>query len=174
MSDTTPTDDSPRTSAAPLTGIARWERWATLAAIVLAAIAAIYLYVMLFSEHEVCYGLSASKLLCQPLDAAAFGRATVVWGYLAVLFGATALGAWWHAGATEPSARSAAYGLTVTSWVVLIGILIPGVAGSGLYLLPAGLAITAAVVLATIKFFQDFRSASRATREQAVSGQAER
>jgi hypothetical protein len=166
MSQSTQSGDVTAPGGAPaLSRLARAERITTIVAVVLAAAAAIFLYVTLFSEHEVCYGLGANHLLCQPLDATAVARATVVWGYLGVLFAATAFGAWWHAGAVERSAQSAAFGLTATSWLVLIGIIVPSISGAGLYLLPAGIAITAAAVIATVKFFQDLR-ASRAAGNQ--------
>src|SRR5579859_2812692 len=71
--------------------------------------------------------------------------------------GATA-GAFWHTRATEPGARSTAYGLLVSCVVVLIGIIVPAISGAGLFLLPATLVITVAAVLGTIKFIQDFRA----------------
>lgn len=168
MSETTQADETSPTPSTPLSSVARWERWTTIAAIILTAIAAIYLYVTLFSAHEVCYGLSARKLLCQPLGPAALETSITVWGYLTLLFGATAIGTWWHAGATEPSQSSTAYGLAVTSWLVLILMIIPAVTGSGLYLIPASVASTASVVLATVKFFQDFQAGRAAERAQAA------
>ncbi|MGH2503899.1 MAG: hypothetical protein ACRDID_15420 [Ktedonobacterales bacterium] len=168
MSQISQTDDAaPQAGAAvPLSGLARAERLTTIAAIALAVIAAIFLYVSLFTEHEVCYGLRADHLQCQPLDVVAAERAALVLLYPGVLFAAAALGAFWHARATEPSSRSTAYGLTVSSVVVLIGIIVPALAGAGLYLLPATAVITATAVIATVKFIQDFR-AGRAQRASA-------
>ncbi|HEU0027674.1 MAG TPA: hypothetical protein VFQ25_11210 [Ktedonobacterales bacterium] len=145
-------------ASAMMNGLARAERITTIVAIVLAAAAAIYLLVTLLTEHEVCYGMRADRLLCQPVDAVAAQRAALVLLYPGVLFAAAAAAAFWQTRATDPGARSTAYGLLVTSVAVLIGIVVPALAGAGLFLAPATLAITVAAVLGTIKFVQDFRA----------------
>ena len=159
MSQMTQTNSAPQASApAIMTRLARAERITTIVAIVLGAAAAIYLLVTLLTEHEVCYGMRADRLLCQPVDAVAAERAALVLLYPGVLFAAAAVAAFWQTRATEPGARSTAYGLLVTSVVVLIGIVVPALAGAGLFLAPATLAITVAAVFGTIKFIQDYRA----------------
>ena len=159
MSQMTQTNPAPQAGAAPvLSGLARAERIATIVASVLGVVAAIYLLVTLLTEHEVCYGLQANRLLCQPVDVIAAERAALVLLYPGVLFVGATAGAFWHTRATDPSARSTAYGLLVSCVVVLIGIIVPAIAGAGLFLLPATLVITVAAVLGTIKFIQDFRA----------------
>ena len=164
MSLMTQTNPSPPAGAAPmLSGLARAERIVTIVASVLGVAAAIYLLVTLLTEHEVCYGLQANRLICQPVDVIAAERAALVLLYPGVLFFGAAAGAFWHTRATDPGARSTAYGLLVSSVVVLIGIVVPAIAGAGLFLLPATLAITLAAVLGTIKFFQDYRAGRAAS-----------
>ncbi len=163
MPQLTQSNSTPQTGATPaLSGLVRAERIVTVIAIVLGAAAAIYLLVSLLTTHEVCYGMRADHLLCQPMDALAMERAFLTLLYPAVLFVAAAAGAFWQTRATDSGARSTAYGLLVTSVVVLIGIIVPALASAGLFLAPATIAITVAAVLGTIKFFQDYR-ASRAS-----------
>ncbi len=165
MSQLTQSDPAPQTGATPmLSGLARAERITTIIAIILGAAAAIYLLVTLLTEHEVCYGLSADRLLCQPVDVVAAERAALVLLYPGILFVGAAVGAFWHTRATDPGARSAGYGLLVSSVVVLIGIVVPALSGAGLFLAPATLVITVTAILGTIKFIQDFR-AGRASDE---------
>lgn len=159
MSQLTQSDPAPQADVAPvMSGLARAERIVTIIATVLAAAAAIYLLVTLLTEHEVCYGLGADRLLCQPVDTVAAERAALVLLYPGILFVGAAAGAFWHTRAVEPGARNTAYGLFVSSVVVLIGIVIPAIAGAGFFLLPATLVITVAAVLATVKFVQDYRA----------------
>jgi hypothetical protein len=165
MSQMTQTNPTPQAGAPSMMNrLARAERITTIVAIILGVAAAIYLLVTLLTEHEVCYGMRADRLLCQPVDAVAAERAALVLLYPGVLFAAAAVAAFWQTRAIEPGARSTAYGLLVTSVVVLIGIVVPALAGAGLFLAPATLAITVAAVLGTIKFIQDYR-AGRATGE---------
>jgi hypothetical protein len=165
MSQLTQSDHTSQAGPAPaISGIARAERITTIAAIVLAVAAAIYLLVTLLMEHEVCYGMSADRLLCQPADAVAIERAALVLLYPGVLFVGAAVGAFWHTKATEPSARNTAYGLLVTSVAVLILIVAPALLGAGLFLAPATLVITITAILGTIKFIQDFQSGRAAER----------
>lgn len=162
-------------STPTMSRIARAERITTIVAIGLAVVASIFLYVSLFTDHVVCYGMRADHLLCQPVDALAAARSALALMYPGVLFAAAALGVFWHTRATEPSSRSTAFGLTVSSIVVLIGIIIPALAGAGLYLLPATVVMTVAGVIATVKFFQDYRagkSAEAAADAGAASEQA--
>jgi hypothetical protein len=159
MSQMTQTNPAPQAGApAIITRLARAERITTIVAIVLGVAASIYLLVTLLTEHEVCYGMRADRLLCQPVDAVAAERAALVLLYPGVLFAAAAVAAFWQTRTAEPGARNTAYGLLVSSVVVLIGIIVPALAGAGLFLAPATLAITVAAVLGTIKFIQDYRA----------------
>ena len=158
MSDVSPSEPASPASAAPLSRLARAERIVTLIALALGVLAAIYLMVTLLSEHEVCYGMQANSLLCKPVDAGAAGWALLILLYPAVLLAAAAAGAWWQTRAVDPGAQSTAYGLLVTSALVLIGIVLPAVATAGFFLAPATIAITVAGVLGTIKFAQDYRA----------------
>lgn len=171
MSDMTQSNPTSQTDAArAMSGLARAERIVTVIAIALAAAAAIYLLVTLLTEHEVCYGMRADRLLCQPVDAVAAERAALVLLYPGVLFVGAAVGAFWQTRATEPGARSTAYGLLATSVVVLIGIVVPAFAGAGLFLAPATLVITVAAILGTIDFIQDFRARRPWSRPEDGSG----
>lgn len=144
-------------ATSPLMRIARAERIMTNIAVALADAAALYLLASLLSAHEVCYGMRAGRLLCQPVDAIAAARAALVLLYPGVLFVGAVVGAFWQ---TRPdvSSEGTAYGLLVSCVVVLIGIVAPAVFGAGLFLVPATVAITIAAILGTIKFIQDYRS----------------
>lgn len=134
------------------------QRILTYIAIALAAIAAAYLLFTLLSEHEVCYGMQSDKLLCQPVDAVAAARGALVLLFPGILFVASAVGSLWHLRATTPDARSAAYGLHVTSVIVLIGIIVPALAGAGFFLAPATTLMAIVAIIATVKFIRDWRA----------------
>lgn len=158
MSGISPSEPALPASAAPLSRLARAERITTIIALALGALAAIYLMVTLLAEHEVCYGMQANGLFCRPADAGAAGWALLILLYPGVLLAGAAAGAWWQTRAVEPSARSTAFGLLVSSVVVLIGIVLPAVATAGFFLVPATFAMTVVGVLGTIKFAQDLRA----------------
>lgn len=142
----------------PMRRIADAERILTYIAVALAAVAAAYLLFMLFSQHETCYGMQADRLLCQPVDAVAAARSALVLLFPGVLMVGAAAGALWHSRAQAPDARSAAYGLLVTSALLFVGIIIPAMSGAGLFLAPAALVISIVTVLATIKFLSEWRA----------------
>lgn len=149
MSDTTQSTQMRRVSGA--------ERMLTYVSLALAVLAAAYLLFMLFSEHQTCYGMQADKLLCQPVDAVAAARSALVLMFPGVLFAGAAAGALWQTRATAPDARNTAFGLLVTSTLMLIGIVIPALAGAGFFLAPATLLMTVVAILGTVKFVQDWR-----------------
>ena len=99
-------------------------------------------------------------------------RAFLTLLYPGVLFVGAAAGAFWQTRATDPGARSTAFGLLVSSVLVLIGIIVPDLAGAGLFLAPATLVITVAAVLGTIKFIQDFRGGRRHRQITLAPGRA--
>lgn len=142
--------------------IAQIERILTYLTIALAIGAAIYLAVTLFSDHEVCYGMQSTKLLCQPVDAVATERAALVMMYPAVLFFGGCAAGIWQTRAVEPSARSTAYGLLVTCALMLLGIILPAVTTSGFFFLPGTAALTAVAIVGTVKFVRDWRLGARA------------
>ncbi|HEX9038368.1 MAG TPA: hypothetical protein VF808_15405 [Ktedonobacterales bacterium] len=157
MSDNPPLESEPA-AVVSRSRLARAERVVTIIAVGLAAIAAVYLLVTLLSEHEVCYGMTASHLLCQQVDVTAAERAALVLMYPGVLFVGAAAGAFWHTRAVEPGARSTAFGLLASCAVVLVGIVVPAVSGAGFFLLPATIAMSVAAILGAVKFGQDFRA----------------
>lgn len=134
------------------------ERILTYVAVTLAALAAAYLLFTLLSEHEVCYGMQADKLLCQPVDGIAAARGALVLLFPGILFVGAAVGALWQTRATTPDARSTAFGLLVSSTVVLIGIVVPALAGAGFFLAPATALMTVVALLGTVKFVLDWRT----------------
>ncbi|MDE3231507.1 MAG: hypothetical protein KGO05_16635 [Chloroflexota bacterium] len=138
--------------------LAQAQRILTYLAVALAAIAAAYLLFTLLSEHEVCYGMRADKLLCQPVDAMAAARGALVLLFPGVLMVGAAVGALWGLNAKAPDHRSTAYGLLVTSDVVLIGIVAPALDGAGFFLVPATVVMTIVAILATIAFIHDWRA----------------
>lgn len=171
MSDMSPLSsfepDAP-SSRAPLTRLARAERIITLIALALGALAAVYLLAPLLTEHEICYGMQANKIICQPVDAVSAGRALLILLYPSVLLVAAAAGAWWQTHATEPSARSTAFGLLASSALVLIGIVLPAIATAGFFLVPATVAMTVAGILGAIKFTQEYLAGRAAERESSA------
>jgi hypothetical protein len=134
------------------------ERILTYVSVALAVVAAAYLLFTLLSEHEVCYGMQADKLLCQPVDAIAAARGALVLMFPGVLFIGAAAGALWQTRASAPDARNTAFGLLVTSTLLLIGIVVPALAGAGFFLAPATLLMTVVAILGTVKFVQDWRT----------------
>jgi tellurite resistance protein TehA-like permease len=134
------------------------ERILTYIAIALAAMAAAYLLFTLLSEHETCYGMQAGKLLCQPVDALAAARGALVLLFPGVLFVGAAVGALWQTRAKAPDARSTAFGLLVTSALLLVGIIMPALSGAGLFLAPAAALMFIVALLGAVKFVQDWRA----------------
>lgn len=134
------------------------QRILTYIAIALASVTAAYLLFTLLSQHEVCYGMRADKLLCQPVDALAAARGAVVLLFPGVLMVGAAVGALWQLSARASDNRSAAYGLLVTCVVVLIGIVVPALSGAGFFLVPATVVIAIVAIIATIRFFRDWRA----------------
>lgn len=134
------------------------ERILTYIAVALGVVAAAYLAFMLFSEHQTCYGLRADHLLCQPVDAMAATRGALVLMFPGVLFVAAAAGAIWHTRAQAADARSTAYGLLVTSTLLLVGIVLPAMSGAGVFLAPATALMVVVALLATVKFLREWRA----------------
>lgn len=149
---------SEASSSLAMRRLAQAQRILTYVAVALGAIAAAYLLFTLLSEHQVCYGMRADKLLCQPVDTLAAARGALVLLFPGVLMIGAAAGALWRLSARTPDARSTAYGLLVTSDVVLIGIVIPALSGAGFFLVPATVVMTIVAILATITFIHDWRT----------------
>lgn len=146
------------TQPTPMRRINEAERILTYVSVALAVVAAAYLLFMLFSEHQTCYGMQADKLLCQPVDAVAAARGALVLMFPGVLFVGAAVGALWQTRASAPDARNTAFGLLVTSTLLLLGIIVPALAGAGLFLAPAALLMLVVAILGTIKFVLDWRT----------------
>ncbi len=134
------------------------ERILTYISVALAGVAAAFLLFSLLSQREACYGMEAGHLLCQPVDALAAARAALVLMFPGVLFVGATIGALWQIRAHTPDARNAAFGLLVTSDILLIGIVVPALAGAGYFLAPATLLMTIVAILGTVKFVQDWRA----------------
>ncbi|HEX8732025.1 MAG TPA: hypothetical protein VF725_08175, partial [Ktedonobacterales bacterium] len=67
-------------------------------------------------------------------------------------------GALWGLNVKTPDHRSTAYGLLVTSDVVLIGIVVPALSGAGFFLAPATIVMTVVAIIATVAFIHDWRA----------------
>lgn len=142
------------------------ERILAYVTVGVAAVTSAYLLFMLLSEHETCYGMQASKLLCQPVDAVAAARGALVLLFPGVLFIGGVIGALGQTRARLSDNRNAAFGLLVTCTVLLIGIVTPALAGAGYFLLPATLLMIAVAVLGTVKFVQDWRAGTAQAEAQ--------
>ncbi|HEV8193016.1 MAG TPA: hypothetical protein VGP82_16250, partial [Ktedonobacterales bacterium] len=122
--------------------LARAETWLALAALALAVLISLYLVISMFGANEVCYGISSRSVLCTPLKPGTVeytqvtGRLLFVLVTVLVLYAGGALGAWGHARAKEPSARSASLGLLCACAFFLLGLTIPAIAGPGFFLIP--------------------------------------
>jgi hypothetical protein len=134
------------------------ERILAYVTVGLAAVTFAYLFFMLLSEHETCYGMQANKLLCQPVDTMAAARGAIVLLFPGVLFVGGAFSALWQSHARTPDSRNVAFGLLVTCTLLLIGIVTPAMAGAGFFLLPATLVMVVAAIVGTVKFVQDWRA----------------
>lgn len=150
MSETAPT--------APARRVGDAERILAYVALGIAALTSAYLLFMTLSEHETCYGMQAGKLLCQPVDATAAARSLIVLAYPGVLFVGATIGAIWQTRAQAPENRNTAFGLLVMSTLVLVGIMVPALAGAGFFLLPATLLVVIVAILGVVKFWQDWRA----------------
>lgn len=122
-----------------------------LAALLIALIAGIYLVVTTFAEHETCYGISASKILCHPLTsdtlAQTSARIAIVLSIVIVLYAAGAAAAWWQSRAQQSDARSTAYMALVTSALTALAITLPAIGGVGIFFLPSSLLLVIAAVV---------------------------
>lgn len=149
---------SERTQPSSMRRVSGAERILTYVSVALAAIAAAYLLFTLLSQHETCYGMQADKLLCQPVDAIAAARGALVLMFPGFLFVGAAVGALWQTRADTPDARNTAFGLLITSTILLIGIVVPALAGAGFFLAPATALMTIVAILGSVKFVQDWRA----------------
>lgn len=133
-----------------MTRVTRAEVGVAFFAAGLALLTAIYLIFSLFGQRQICYGVQADRLVCQPVSFAAAERpALVIITILAFYFGGAA-GAWLHARAKEPTARSAAFGLLCTCAIFLLCIVVPALNGSGLFLAPSMLLMLIAALLGLV------------------------
>ena len=139
-----------------------------LAALLVALIAGIYLVITTFAEHETCYGISASKILCHPLTgdtlASTSARIAIILSIVVVLYAAGAAAAWWQARASQSDARSTAYMALVTCAVTALAITLSALGGVGIYFLPSTLLLVVAALAGLPALLQAKRlDVSRAT-----------
>lgn len=122
-----------------------------LAALLVALIAGIYLVVTTFAEHETCYGISASKILCHPLTgdtlAQTSARIAIILSIVIVLYAAGAAAAWWQSRTRQSDARSTAYMALLTSALTLLAITLPALEGVGIFFLPSSLLLLVAAII---------------------------
>jgi hypothetical protein len=127
------------------------EVGAALAALLIALIAGTYLVVTTFAEHETCYGISASKILCHPITgdtlAQTSARIAIVLSIVIVLYAAGAAAAWWQSRTQQSDARSTAYMALVTCALTVLAITLPALAGVGIFFLPSSLLLLIAALV---------------------------
>jgi hypothetical protein len=128
--------------------IGRIEVGLALGAAGLALVTCGYFIVSLLGEHEVCYGIQAKKLICEPMSLQSAERLALVVATILVFFAVAAAGAWFHQRAKESGARSAALGTMCTAAVFIICMTAPALNGVGLFLLPATVLMLAAAGVA--------------------------
>lgn len=145
-----------------------------LAALLIALVAGIYLVVTTFAEHETCYGISASKVVCHPLTsdtlAQTSGRIAIILSIVLVLYAAGAAAAWWQSRTRQPDARSTAYMALLTSALTVLAIALPALEGVGIFFLPSSLLLLIAAIVGLPALLQAKRlDAPRTTPTTAAS-----
>ncbi len=137
--------------------VARYEVILAVLGLVVATAAMVYLAINALVNHESCYGVTSAHIECLPLDQAAGARVVVVLGYLAPLYLGAALAMRWQTRADEPTARNTAFGAMVTCMVLLLSLVVSAIGGSGFFLLPSALLMTAAAILGVIVWARGLR-----------------
>lgn len=121
-----------------------------LTALLVALLAGVYLVITTFAEHETCYGISASQILCHPLTGDTFARTSariaIVLSIVLVLYAAGAAAAWWQARAGQSDARSTAYMALVTCAVTALAITLSALEGVGVFFLPSAVLLLIAAL----------------------------
>jgi len=139
--------------------IARYEVILAWVGVALAAVAMVYLAVNALVNHEACYGVTVSHMVCLPVDQAAGARVVIVLTYLVPLYIGAALAMRWQTRAEEPSARNTAFGLMATCVVSLLALVVSAVGASGFFLLPSAIVMAVAAILGVILWWRGMRGA---------------
>jgi magnesium-transporting ATPase (P-type) len=147
-------------SLSQLDPIGRAETILALVSFVLSLLASGYLLISLFGAHEICYGVSNQALLCKPVAPSSVefaqqsARVMFVLSTVLVLFLVALLAAWWQHHTKEPSNRSVACGVLVTSTFLIVAMTVPAIAGAGFFLVPATVLMTVAAVLGLVSLLR--------------------
>jgi hypothetical protein len=143
--------------------IARIEVGTALAGTILALVTGLYLTITTFSEHEACYGISNSRIVCHPFApnspeaAQAAGRIAVVLSIVLALYIGGLLGAWWQSRTSASDSRGTALGVLATCSITLAGVILAAIQGVGFFFLPSMLLMVAATVAGAWALLQQRR-----------------
>jgi len=129
---------------------ARIESYTSIASVVLAVIAGLYLVITTFAENETCYGISGAKIQCHALTssnaAQTAARLVTVLSMVLVLYVFAALAVFWQRRTRQSDARVTAYMALVTCSVTVLAMTWAAFSGVGFFFLPSTLLILAATI----------------------------
>lgn len=157
-----------------------WKRWDSLARaeLVLALVGVLvgvatfaWLAITALAENEVCYGMSATKVQCQPVDALAAGRFVLVLSNILIPLLVALLAVRWQLHTTDPSARGVAYWTMFTCVLfVVCGAVLPAMTGAGFFLLPMAILMAAAATLGFVVWWQARKDPSQQAALEIAGG----
>jgi hypothetical protein len=137
---------------------ARIESYTSIASVVLAMIAGLYLVVTTFAENETCYGISGVKIECHALTGAnasqTAARLVTILSMVLILYIFAALAAFWQSRTHQSDARVTAYMALVTCSVTVLAMTWAAFYGVGFFFLPSTLLILAATISGLFALFQ--------------------
>ena len=129
---------------------ARIESYTSIASVVLAMIAGLYLVITTFAENETCYGISGTKIECHALTGAnaaqTAARLVTILSMVLVLYVFAALAAFWQGRTHQSDARVTAYMALVTCSVTVLAMTWAAFYGVGFFFLPSTILILAATI----------------------------
>ncbi len=145
---------------------ARIESYTSIASVVLAVIAGLYLLITTFAENETCYGISGAKIECHALSTANAAQTTArlvtILSMVLVLYIFAALAAYWQGRTRQSDARVTAYMAQVTCSVTVLAMTWAAFYGVGFFFLPSALLILAATISGLFALLQAPKTAETA------------
>jgi hypothetical protein len=145
---------------------ARIESYTSIASVVLAVIAGLYLVITTFAENETCYGISGAKIECHALSTANAAQTTArlvtILSMVLVLYIFAALAAYWQGRTRQSDARVTAYMAQVTCSVTVLAMTWAAFYGVGFFFLPSALLILAATISGLFALLQAPKTAETA------------
>ena len=141
----------------------RIESYTSIASVVLAVIAGLYLVITTFAENETCYGISGAKIECHSLTGInatqTAARLVTILSMVLVLYMFGALAAFWQGRTHQSDARVTAYMVLVTCCVTVLAMTWAAFYGVGFFFLPSTILILAATVSGLFALLQARKTA---------------